>query len=55
MVVFELYEHGDSTTLRLTLDIREDFPEDIPEFKRKSCIGGWEYFIQGRLKEFLEG
>ena len=53
-VTFELFEKGRSTTLRLTVTVREDFPDDIPEFKRESCVGGWEYFIKGRLKEYLE-
>ena len=53
-VVFELLERGKSTTLRLTATVREDFPDDIPEFKRESCIAGWEYFIKLRLKEHLE-
>lgn len=52
-VTFDLFEKGDSTTLRLTVTVREDFPDDIPEFKRQSCIAGWEYFIKGRLKEYL--
>ncbi|UCC43272.1 MAG: SRPBCC domain-containing protein [Candidatus Zixiibacteriota bacterium] len=53
-VVFELFEHGDSAKLTLTVNVREDFPEDIPEFKRESCIGGWEFFIKQRLKGYLE-
>ena len=52
---FELFDNGKSTTLRLTVTVREDFPEDIPEFKRESCIDGWKYFIQKRLKVYLEG
>jgi uncharacterized protein YndB with AHSA1/START domain len=52
---FELFDNGKSTTLRLTVTVREDFPEDIPEFKRESCVDGWKYFIKERLKEYLEG
>lgn len=51
---FELFKQGDLTKLRLTVEILEDFPEDIPEFKRESCIEGWKYFLNNRLKEFLE-
>ena len=47
-------EQGDSTLLRLTHQMPEDLPDDVPEFTRESCQGGWEYFIKGRLKEFLE-
>lgn len=53
-VVFELSEKGASTDLRLTMHVHEDFPDEIPEFRRESCIGGWEYFLGERLKEYLE-
>ena len=54
-VIFELIEKQNNTTLRLTAQIIENFSEDIPEFRRDSCLGGWEYFIQQRLKLFIEG
>ena len=54
-VVFELSEQGGVTTLRLTATVSEDFPDDIPEFKRESCIAGWQYFIKDRLKQYIEG
>lgn len=50
---FELFSKGESTKLQIKIIILEDFTDDIPEFKRESCIGGWEYFIKGRLKEYL--
>jgi len=53
-VTFELHPINGSTLLRLTHIITEDFQEGIPEFERESCIGGWEYFIHQRLKEYLE-
>ena len=34
--------------------IVESFPQDIPEFSRMSCLGGWTYFINQSLKEYLE-
>jgi len=52
-VVWELFEQDDGTKLRLTVVVEEDFPEDIPEFERESCLGGWKYFIKERLKEYL--
>jgi uncharacterized protein YndB with AHSA1/START domain len=55
VVSFELFDEGDSTRLRLTNSVLRDFPGDIPEFKRESCIAGWEYFIHGRLRDYLEG
>lgn len=51
--LFELFSQGDSTKLKLTVEVLEDFPDEIPEFRRESCIGGWNYFINNRLKKFL--
>ncbi|MDQ7816039.1 MAG: SRPBCC domain-containing protein [Melioribacteraceae bacterium] len=51
--LFELFSQENSTKLILTVEVLEDFPDDIPEFKRESCIGGWNYFINNRLKEYL--
>ena len=53
-VVWELFDEGDMTRLRLSMHIREDFSDDIPEFRRESCLAGWEYFIKQRLREYLE-
>lgn len=52
-VAFELFEDGQLTRLRVTVTVLEDFPGDIPEFRRENCLGGWEHFINGRLREFL--
>ena len=54
LVKFELFEENSSTKLRLTHQVLEDFPDDIPEFKRESGIEGWTFFIRKNLKEFLE-
>ncbi|MCX6835793.1 MAG: SRPBCC domain-containing protein [candidate division Zixibacteria bacterium] len=54
LVVFELSKQDNLTDLKLSCIVREDFPEGIPEFTRESCIGGWEFFIKKRLKEYLE-
>ncbi len=53
-VVFELFKDNDETKLRLTAQVKESFPEDIPEFSRDSCVEGWTFFIKKRLREFLE-
>jgi uncharacterized protein YndB with AHSA1/START domain len=53
-VVFELFEHNNGTKLRLSTEVLEDFPADIPEFKRESGVAGWTFFIKKSLKEFLE-
>lgn len=52
-VTFELSEQGDQTKLVLTNVTLEDWPQDMPEFKRESAEGGWKYFINERLKEFI--
>ena len=54
-VTFELSDEGDKTQLRLTHQVTESFPLDIPEFTRESCLGGWNFFIGKSLKEYLEG
>ena len=54
LVKFELFEENKMTKLRLTHKVLEDFPEDIPEFKRESGVEGWTFFISKSLKEFLE-
>lgn len=53
-VTFELIKKDNTTIIRLSMVIKQDFPDDIPEFKRESCIAGWNYFIKERLKEYLE-
>ena len=53
-VTFELFEEGSSSRLRVTAEGIESFPQDIPEFTRESGQSGWEYFIQGNLKRYLQ-
>jgi len=52
-VSFELIQKNDSTKLKLTHVVTEDFQEDVPEFERESGIAGWQYFIKKRLKNYL--
>ena len=52
-VAFELTPKDDGSHLKLRVEIHEDFPADIPEFDREACVGGWNYFLGERLKEFL--
>lgn len=54
VVCFELHAHGGQITLTLTHTVLQDFPEDIPEFKRESGVAGWTYFITESLKTYLE-
>ena len=52
-VTFELFQENHLVRLRLTHKGWENFPQDIPEFKRESCLGGWQYFIQNSLYEWF--
>ena len=52
--IFELSGNDQTSQLRLTLEVLQDFSDDIAEFRRESCIGGWNYFIRERLKIYLE-
>lgn len=53
-VAFELMELVNKTKLILTAKGLESFPDNVPEFSRESCLGGWNYFINERLKEYLK-
>lgn len=53
IVSFELFKEGEQILLRLTNFGLETFPKDIPEFSRDSCTGGWQYFINQRLNDYL--
>jgi len=52
-VAFDLASNETGSTLTVTSSGMHSFPQDIPEFKRESCQGGWEYFIGQELKRFL--
>jgi len=53
-VTFELEEIHNETQLTVTATILQDFSDEIPEFKRESCVGGWNYFIKEQLAAFLK-
>ena len=50
---FELTEESHQIELKLTFTTLENFPQDIPEFKRESGVEGWNYLIKESLKEYL--
>ena len=54
IVTFELFDDGDGSRLRVTTEGMESFPDDVPEFNREACEGGWKYFIQGNLNDYLQ-
>lgn len=51
-VSFQLFNQGDTTLLRLTHEGLGTLPE-IDDFARVNFIGGWNEFINIRLKEYL--
>jgi uncharacterized protein YndB with AHSA1/START domain len=53
-VTWELSDEGEGTKLTVTHDGTHTFPRDDPAFTRESGQNGWEYFIQQRLKAFVE-
>ena len=53
-VVFELFNENKGTKLKLTHQVTESFPQNVPEFLRESGLEGWKYFINKSLKEYLE-
>lgn len=52
-VTFEIVPGNDWNTIRLTAKAIENFQQDIPEFKRDSAVGGWDYLINEQLNSFL--
>ena len=55
VVTWELSGTDTGCHLRLTHTGIETFPKDRPVFTREACQGGWEYFVQQRLKAYLDG
>ncbi len=54
MVIWELTETPEGTSLLFTHEVHESFPEDNPLFSRESGEAGWNYFIRERLPEYLK-
>lgn len=52
-VTFQLSEIDNQTQLTVSTKVIEDFPDTIPEFKRDSCIAGWNYFIKTSLVNYF--
>lgn len=51
---FLLTEENGRVKLTVTSTFLEEFPADIPEFKRERCEAGWTFIIKERLKAFLK-
>jgi hypothetical protein len=52
---FELSSNDDKSKLQVSHSVLESFPDDVPEFRRESCVDGWNYLITDSLKYFLDG
>ena len=55
LVSFELREVGFQVFLFFRDEALADFPQDIPAFKRKSAVAGWDYLLKTCLKTYLDG
>lgn len=55
IVTFELNDTNQQTRITVTSVGMDSFDADIPEFKRESCIAGWNYFIKQNLLAYLQG
>jgi len=54
-VTWEVSERGGGSALRLTNTGIETFPQDDPLFQREAGVSGWRYFINDRLRSYLDG
>ena len=54
LVYFELFEEKEGSMLRVTAEVTENYPDNVPEFEIESGIQGWNYFIKNSLKNFLD-
>lgn len=53
LVTYHLEPGTHGCILHLRDEIVKPFPNDIPEFKRESCMEGWKYFINQRLPDYF--
>lgn len=55
IVHFKLAQNpNQKVNLKLIMEILEDFDDNIEEFKRESCIAGWQYFLGQSLPTYLK-
>lgn len=55
LVRFEVSGNEEVAHLSFSARVEESFPQDIPEFRRESGVGGWNYFLGERLLAFCVG
>lgn len=55
LVSFELFDENSKTRLKLTHEGLETFPvAKDPNLARENFMGGWTYFVETGLKDYLE-
>lgn len=54
-VTWEIAPDPDGALVTLTCRGIETFPADDPMFTREACEDGWRYFVNERLKAYLDG
>ena len=52
-VIYEIIKSDDTTDIRLTNKVTEDFDDNIPWFRRESAENGWNYIIKDKLVNLL--
>ncbi len=53
LVTYELKDDGEHSVLHLTAKALSDHPQDIPEFRRESGVGGWNFLIKESLSNYI--
>lgn len=53
-VTFDFDKEKTGSKIKVTIETTDDFPQDMEEFKRESCINGWNYFLGKSLPEYLK-
>ena len=54
-VTWEVFKRDKGSALRLTYTGIETFPQGDPLFTREAGEQGWRYFVNDRLKAYLDG
>ena len=54
VVMFELFDEGEKTRLKLTHTGLETFPQVSKDFAKESFVQGWTHIIGTSLKNFVE-
>ena len=53
-VTFDITAMKNLAKLRVSCEVVESFPDNIPEFAQESTVQGWNYIIRKNLKEYLD-